>query len=235
MLVGIVSYAIRTSNGVGLEHFQPRLATLLKELKEAPQIEDLPWYDDVYEIWTRGIPQEMVVDLTNEFRGILEQATVEQLVPMCQSIRIKLLVENARPYQHEIDNCFATYTIKWKDGRQVEYTCRAMNIRGATFEAPLLSQLTQMYGNQFTEACVYPGLDTYHDQVAKPFDEDKFQELVTVLNTHINNMPAAEREAYEHIVTRLTHQFGPGPNINPQPADDGPPLKFTQGGGGFQG
>lgn len=232
MLIGLVSYALKTSESIGLGHFQPRMLSLLKDMKMASDFEDLPWYSEVYEAWNEQISRDVFPDLLTEFTEIIDQIQPEQLLPVCADIRTQLLVDNAQPLNYELSNCYATFTVQWKDGLQVEYNCRPFNIRGSQLGLPMLARLSHLFADQFIEAAVQPGLDTFHDQVAKPFDSEKFQELMKVLEAHINGMDASEREPYQAILVRLHHQFGPGPNVQMQ--QEQKPLEFVDGKGGFK-
>lgn len=231
MLVGLVAYALNTSESIGLGHFQPRMLEVLKDLKIADNFEDLPWYNAVFETWQEKIPGDVFPDMLTEFTQLIDQTTPEQLIQACVAIRTELLVENAQPLNYPIKNVYGTFTVQWEDGLQVEYNCRPFNIKGGAIGIPLIARLSHMFADQFIEASVQPGLDTFHDQVAKPFDQEKFQDLMKILEAHINGLDASEREPYQHIVARFHHQFGPGPQV--QMPQEGKPLEFIDDGGGF--
>ena len=233
MLVGLVAYALKTSESISLVHFQPRIQTLLSQMKSVDDFDELPWYSELYSAWQEQVDEDSFSELLDEFRETIDRAHPEQLMGSCIVIRIQLLVDNAKPINYEISNCYATFTVQWKDGNQVEYTARPFNLRGGQLDVSVISRLSHLFADQFVEATVQPGLDTFHDQVAKPFDQEKLQELAKVLETHINSMDAAERTPYSEILVRIQHQFGPGPGVKLK-QQDAQPLERTEGGGGFQ-
>ena len=233
MLVAVVAHALKTCGGRSSQQFQSHILSLLKALKAANSLEDVEWYDSVYADLSSKVPGELLPDIIIDFCEILGQIQAEQLIPACNNIRIELWIENCQPLHYTIKSVYATFTVQWVDGLQVEYNCRPFNIKPSQLEIPGIAHLSHLFADQFIEASVQPGLDTFHDQVAKPFDLEKFEELTQVMQKWVNEKPAAEREDYQHILVRLCHQFGPGPEI--KLLADNKPLEFIEDGGGFSG
>jgi hypothetical protein len=232
LYAGLVAYALATSQTSHVGHFQPRLLELVKDLKMTEDWDELSWYARVYQSWSNQVEPTALIDLLVEFRQLLRRIEIEQLIAFGLAIRQELIVAQAPSLQYRVKTVFATYTVQWEDGLQVEYNCRPFGLESGRVDLPFLQHLLAMFGDQFLEAAVTePGLDAYHDQVAKPFDPEKFQELLKVMEAHVNAMAAAEREAYQHILIRVRHQFGPGPQVK-LPREQ--PLEFIPGDGGFQ-
>lgn len=232
LLVGLVAYALRTSQSIHQSHFQPHFLELTKDLKMSDDWEQLPWYPQLYQDWAERLEGESLLDLLMDFKAMFEEIQPEQLIPAGQEIRIRLLVDNSGPISYKIKSVHGTFTVQWQDGTQIEYNCRPLGIENVDFSLPMVTKLAHLFADQFVEASVQPGLDTFHDQVAKPFDPEKFKELMQVLQDHIMAKEAAERDDYMHVYIRLNHQFGPGPNMKMRGEEH--PLEFIEGSGGFQ-
>jgi hypothetical protein len=104
----------------------------------------------------------------------------------------------------------AVYHLYWEDGQCTEYSCRPYGAEGIDLTVPTLTKLSQVFANQFCEVLLDPGLDTFHDQVAYPFDNEKFEELLSNMLDYINDLPADKREPYENVYKRISHSFRPG-------------------------
>jgi hypothetical protein len=232
LLVGLVAFALRTSDSISLTHFNPRLLHLLKDLVITDDWDQLPWYAELHNDWMNRIPAEVFTDLIVEFKETMSRIDPEHLLPIGAMIRMDLLVDNAPAIGYPIKTMYSTFTVQWEDGLQIEYNCRPFNLNGPSLNIPLLAKLSHLFADQFAEACIQPGLDTFHDQVAKPFEQEKFQELLQVLDAHVNAKNATDREAYKHILIRLQHQFGSGPEV--QMPSESQPLEFIEGEGGFK-
>jgi len=231
LFTGLVVYALNSAESSAVEHFQPRLLHLLKDLKITSDWEELPWYEGAMKSWSQ-IPPEVFIDLLSGFREAMVQADLNQLLALGTAVRLELMVSNAQPTEHKVVNVFATYTVQWEDGRQVEYNCRPHNIAVERIEVPILAKLSRMFSEHFIEAmCERPGLDSYYANVAKPFDEDAFLELMQFLTDHVEKMPEEQQADYQNIIVRMTHQFGPAPDLSPTETK---PIEPIEGGGGFQ-
>ena len=231
LLVGLVAYALRTSQSVHQSHFQPHFLELVKDLRMSENWDELPWYADLHQDWVDRIETEAFLELLSDFKAMFGEILPEQLIPPGQEIRLRILVDNAKPISYKITSVYGTFTVQWEDGTQIEYNCRPLGAEKVVFNTQMIAKLSHLFADQFVEASVQPGLDTFHDQVAKPFDPEKFSDLMKILQDHIQGLDAADREDYMHIFIRLNHQFGPGPDMQMQGED--PPLEFIEGGGGF--
>jgi hypothetical protein len=231
LFTGLVSYALNSAESSASEHFQPRLLHLLKDLKMAEDWEELPWYPTIKQSWSQ-VPSEVFVDLLADFKHVMGQAELNQLMSFGAAIRIELIITNSPPLAYKVVNIFATYTVQWADGQQVEYNCRPYGLEAGGIDIAQAAKLSRMFSERFIEAAAErPGLDAYYTEVAKPFNQEAFLELMHHLHGHIEKMPIEQQEDYQHVLTRLNHQFGPPPELQSPGGDT--PLEPTNGGGGF--
>jgi len=231
LFTGLVAYALNSSQSSASEHFQPRLLHLLKDLKMSNEWEELPWYPQVLENWGQ-IPPEVFIDLLADFRNVMAQAELDQLMSFGAAIRVELIVTNAPPLKYKIENIFATYTVQWVDGMQVEYNCRPYGLTEGSVEIPTVAKLSRLFSERFIDAAAErPGLDAYYEGVARPFSEDAFLEMMEVMREYVEKMPVEQQEDYQHVMTRMHHQFAPPPELQSPGGDT--PLEPTDGGGGF--
>jgi hypothetical protein len=232
LFAGLVVYALNTAKSSRVEHFQPRLLHLLKDLKMHSEWEDLPWYPEIMKEWGQ-IPATVLIDLRAGFRSALLKADLNDLLTFGTAIRLQLMIDNAPLTRHKLVNLYATYVMQWEDGRQVEYTCRPYRISTDCIEIATAAKLTRTFAEHFIEAISErPGLDDYYENVAKPFDEDIFLELMEVLSRHVDTMPEAQQADYRNTVIRLQHAFGPAPELAEYSEET--PAEPLEGDGGFQ-
>lgn len=233
LFVGLVVYALNTAKSSQVEHFQPRLLHLLKDLKIHSEWEDLPWYPEVMKEWEQ-IPAMIRLDLQSELRATMLKAELNDLLTFGTAIRLQLMIDNAPPTRHKLTNLYAMYVLRWEDGRQIEYVCRPHNMRVERIEIDTLAKLTRLFSERFIESVSErPGLDEYFEQAAKPFDEDIFLELMDVLSQYVDTMPEVQQSAYLSMITRLMHSFGPPAELSPECKEE-TPLEPLEGDGGFQ-
>ena len=141
-----------------------------------------------------------------------------------------MLVEAAPPFKTNVSKFMCTFTIEWADGTTVDYVCRPFGTPNV-LNLDLMNRLTHLFTGQFLESMLHPGIDVFHDQSARLFKQDKFEELLGVLHEYISKMDNSERGPYSDVVRRLEHRFKLDPEIKPPPNED---LVVLQNGGGFK-
>jgi len=250
LFVLLASFAVRTANSLKLEDFRNTLTTYFDSIKRLAFHSDdteasFDWVDDFEELLKRELPwwksfdvyikekmpkkyDELIASIEDFVEVIVENET-DFLVSDGEELRAEVLLENRGNLTYSIKEIMATYTVRWVDGMQTEYTCRPY----MSSDAPLgLSQsfdLLNMYADQVQETLLNPGLDTLHDQVARPFDIEKFNELFRVMAKYVADLPAEQRAPYEDILARIRHQYAE-PEIQ-RKTDSKFPLKFLKFGG----
>jgi hypothetical protein len=246
LFVLLVSFAVRTSSSLKLNDFRSRLTLLLNGLKRLSlQSEEydedlasaalkLPWWDEFLDFIKEKMPDkhEELVERFSDFTEVVDTNEIEDLLTDGEIIRTEVLLENQESPTYSVKEVQATYIVRWADGQQAEYTCKPYKSSDAPFGIQQLLDLVSMYHDQFYEVMLNPGLDTLHDQAAKPFDSSKFDELFRVLAKYVADMPGSDRGPYEDILSRIRHHFGEmQETLRPVRR---PNLKFLKSSGGFQ-
>ena len=222
LFVLLVSFAVRTAESFKIADFRNRIIGLLNSIKRASiksdeydeEVSDtvfrLPWWQEYREFIQEKMPEEYedLIDSLEDFVDIIDQNDIEDLLEDGETLRAEVILENRESLTYSIEDVQATYTIRWKDGLQVEYNCRPFMSDDSSFSMDQILGLLEMYEDQFREVLLNPGTDALHDQVAKPFDQEKFNELFRVISRHVADMPGSERAPYEYILSRIRHQFG---------------------------
>lgn len=233
LFTGLVAYFIQDQPDSTLSSFQEAMLQGLMALckSETPQI--LSWYEDLESYWQEHLSHDEIEEQLEEFTTLFEVLSPEDLMTLALKCRTDIMLEDQPPLVYEVKNVYVTYTFQWEDGYQVEYNCRPLlpTQNRILFGTPFVSDLTHLFNRQVNEMLLSPGLDNLHDQSAHPFDAEKFKELLGALHTYVNLMPGTDREPYMDLVSRLTHQFGPGPALTM--AEKEQPLEWLNNGGGF--
>lgn len=246
LFVLLVSYTVRTAASLKVSDFRVRLTFLLNELKRLSLQSDeygesiesavlkLSWWEEFRLLVQEKMPDkyEELMDSVEDFVEVVDANEVDDLVEDGESIRTEVLLENRENPTYSIKEIQTTYIIRWSDGMQTEYNCRPYKTSDAPFEIQQLLDLVGLYHDQFYEVMLNPGLDALHDQAAKPFDSDKFDELFRVLAKHVADMPGNRRAPYENILSRIRHQFGEM-QLDLKPASSSG-LRFLKSKGGFK-
>lgn len=227
--VALVAFALKTAKTTASHHFEERFMDLLDDVREAGmQWDDLPWYDDF--IATISLDEAQVSEMFMDFHENLDKYGIQDLLFDANEIRQELMVEAAPPFKTEVSKFMCTFTIEWVDGTTVDYVCRPFGT-ARSLDLDMLNRLTHLFTGQFLESMLHPSLDVFHDQSARPFPQDKFEELIGVLHEYISKMDNSERGPYSDVVKRLEHRFKVDPEIKPPPNED---LVVLQNGGGFK-
>lgn len=165
------------------------------------------WWEEWIGFKTDSFDEEELDTFGETFRELFEDNTVEAILPMALHVRNELLVDNAPRPSYRVRSIHSAFFIQWADGRRAEYNCRPYDVDKLDMTVPLMSKLCQSFTDQFTDALLEPGLDTFHDQVSTTFDMVKFREMMTGWLEYINAMPAHLREPYMHIYQRVNNHF----------------------------
>jgi len=233
LFTGLVAYFIQDQSDSTLASFQEAIHQGLMAItkSETPQV--LSWYDDLESYWREHLSQDEIDEDMEEFTAMCTLLDPEDLMTLAHKYRSEIMLEDQPPLVYPVKTAYVTYTFQWEDGHQVEYNCRPI-IPADTriqFGTPFLFDLVQLFDRQASEMLLAPGLDSLHDQSAYPFDTEKFQELMGVLYTYVNQKPGSTRTPYDDLIRRITHQFGSGPAVTLHTQDHS--LEWLDNGGGF--
>jgi len=231
-VASLVVYALNTAKSMDQIDFQKRVLELLKDIKMATGWDEIDWFNEAEERLKSEYDFGELINMSAAFNDMVHSSMPEDLLPMMTGVRLCVLMESAGEPVHEIENIYSTFTIRWKDGKQVEYTCRPYSEKTIKFDVKFIAGMTHMLTDQFVESTIRPGLDSFHDKAAKTFEPDKFEDLMTVLDDYIEGVAEDKREGYKATVTRIRHQFGIIRNTSDQ--IDEPFIEFIKGPGGFK-
>jgi hypothetical protein len=230
LFTGLVAYVIRNLDDQAVSTFQEAMEKALEDLNEAEEIEELDWFDDLLEHWLEHLDEEEVETNRDSFEVMVSTISPSQLVLLAVDLRNEILLESLPDMTYDLASFHAIYSFRWRDGLQIEYSCRPVIRNNLPISNHLTGSLNDIFRQQLVEMLISPGLDALHDQAAKPFDMKKFDELVNVLTDYANSQPAAEREQLEHIIFRIKQQLGSGPVVKEKKEVD---LEWLGNGGGF--
>ena len=233
LFTGLVAYFIQDQSDSTLASFQEAMHQGLVALIESETPQILSWYEDLESYWQEHLSQEEIDDNLEDFMAMFAILSSEDLMTLAHKYRSDIMLEDQPPLVYPVKAAYVAYTFQWEDGHQVEYNCRPIipadtHIR---FGTPFLFDLVQIFDGQVSEMLLAPGLDSLHDQSAYPFDAEKFQELMGVLSTYINQKPGSARLPYDNLLRRFVHQFGTGPDVTLHTHEQ--PLEWLDNGGGF--
>lgn len=227
--VALVAFAIKTAKSTDQASFEERFLELFEEVREAGmEWSELPWYEAFLETITADAP--LVSEMFEDFYENIEKHNPQDLLFDAAEIRHEMMVEAAPPFKTNVSKFMCTFTIEWADGTTVDYVCRPFGTPNV-LNLDLMNRLTHLFTGQFLESMLHPGMDVFHDQSARLFRQDKFEELLGVLHEYISKMDNSERGPYSDVVKRLEHRFKVDPEIKPPPNED---LVVLQNGGGFK-
>jgi len=227
--VALVAFAIKTAKSTDQASFEERFLELFEDVREAGmEWSELPWYEDFLKTITPDAP--LVSEMFEDFYESIEKHDPQDLLFDAAEIRHEMMVEAAPPFKTNVSKFMCTFTIEWADGTTVDYVCRPFGTPNV-LNLDLMNRLTHLFTGQFLESMLHPGMDVFHDQSARLFRQDKFEELLGVLHEYISKMDNSERGPYSDVVKRLEHRFKVDPEIKPPPNED---LVVLQNGGGFK-
>lgn len=211
----VVSYAMHEMPELDVSGFVQFVAKLLTGSKqvytaEEWQAEEPGWFDELREYQRREVGEEEFDALLEDYQGLLQKNSVETLVPIAIHARTEIMMDNAPSPAYRLKDIHVVYHMVWEDGQRAEYNCRPFGPENLDLTVPVLSKLVQIFADQFCEALLRPGLDTFHDQVATPFDMAKFEELADAALEYISVMPADRREPYKNIWDRVVNAYRVG-------------------------
>ena len=190
--------------------FTRQMHTVLKFVKKDYEKSDCvapEWWIAWEQFYSESFDDEDLDELEDIFQAMFEENTVETILPMALHVRNELMIDNAPRPSYRVRSVHAAYFIQWADGMRAEYCCRPYDVDKLDMSVSIMSKLCQSFSDQFSAALIQPGLDTFHDQVATPFDMLKFRELLAGWLEYINAMPAHLREPYMQIYNRVTNHF----------------------------
>lgn len=233
LFVGLVANVIRQQHGNAIEEFRDLMLDRLQELYVVDEIDELDWYDNLYKHWSEELDDDDIDELLPEFVSIVSTIIPPDLYPVSEDIRNSIVLERQPRLNYPIETFSVTFSVRWADGTTSDYCCRpVVEQNEIVFNPVFMHDLTRMFQQHFVDFMCKPGLDGMHDQASKQFDYDRFEELLGVLNNHANAMPADKREAYQHIIKRISHVFGKGPQVKLLDENQ-TELKWLDNGGGF--
>lgn len=233
LFVGFVANVIQQQKGDTLEEFRELLLSRLQSLYVVEELEELEWYSDLFEYWMAELSEADIVELLPEFVTIVSTITPPELCSIGVDIRNSILLGHQPRLKYPIETFNVIFSVRWADGTVGDCCCRPFVENDAIlFDPDLMRGLSEMFQQHFVDFMCKPGLDGMHDQSAKTFSYAKFEELLGVLHSYVNALSADEREAYQHIIKRISHVFGNVPKIklkknNPEK------LQWLENGGGF--
>jgi len=227
LLVGLITHLMQPRQD--LETFEDLLLDRLFQLHGSSDYEELDWYPELYTFWESEY--EDVDDLLPEFEHLVDAIYPLQLCDIAIDIRNQLLLEASGTPTYPLRRFVVTYSVEWADGMVSDYCCRPVT-PGITLTPSVLSDLTRVCQQHLADYLHRPGLDGMHDQAAKPFDRERFDELLRVMQGYSDSRPATEREAYDQVIQRIRHVCGESPAVEP-PDDERPELEWLNNGGGF--
>ena len=227
--VALVAFALKTARSTDQVNFEKRCLELFEEVREAGmEWAELPWYDEFLDTISADAP--LLSEMFEDFYENFEKHNIQDLLYDANEIRHEMLIEAAPPFKSDVSKFMCTYTIEWTDGTTVDYICRPFGTPGV-LNLDLLNRLSNLFTGQFLESILHPGMDVFHDQSARPFNQDKFEELLGVLHEYVGKIDNSDRKPYSDVVKRLEHRFKLDPEIKPPPDED---LIILQNGGGFK-
>ena len=231
LFTGLIAYVVREMEGYAIEPFKEKMQETLEDLYGVEDLEDLDWFDDLQEHWLEHMDEDEVDENLEGFKHMVSSISPDQLLVVAVDLRNEIMLESLPDRIYKLESFRALYFFKWQDGLQIEYSCRPI-IRNANFEHTnhFIGSLNDIFRQQLVEMLISPGLDAMHDQVARPFELAKFNELLSVMYDYINKKPANEREPFEQVIGRIKQCFGPGPRVQMKRDDD---LEWLDNGGGF--
>ena len=213
----LVDFTMQKWPNLSSNEFTQQMHTVLTFIKqdyETPDCMAPDWWVE-WETFQVDVFNEEELDAYEDAcREMFEDNTVEALLPMALHVRNELMIDNAPRPSYRVRSVHAAYFIQWSDGMRAEYCCRPYDVDKLDMSVSMMSKLCQSFSDQFADALIQPGLDTFHDQVATPFDMVKFKELLAGWLEYINAMPAHLREPYMQIYNRITNHFEA--NFSPQ-------------------
>lgn len=228
---GFVAFVIRNADNQQVSTFQSNIRESLEELEMAEEVESVEWYDELHEYWLTVLDEDTVEEYLQDFVTLVRTAGAYQLMLIATNMRNEIVLESQPDLTYRLAEFKALYTFQWEDGLQIAYSCNpTMRSSGATFDPELINTLTGIFNQQLTETLISPGLDALHDQIAKPFDQNSFRELLGLMENHANKKPAAEREAFENIIFRIKQAFSFNTIVCP---DKEVKVEWLSNGGGF--
>lgn len=233
LFVGLVANVIRHQQGHGLAPFRDLMLDRLQQLFVTEAMQDLDWYADLRQHWLEELGEEEVEDLIPELETLVTVVSPADLYWLAVDLRNSILLEDQPRLSYPVESFQATFTVRWSDGTVSDYCCRPVINPGELELTPaFLYDLVKMFLQHMADYMCEPGLDGMHDQAAKPFDHDRLTELTQALHQHVNELPASEREPYQHIIKRIGHVLGKGPTVKLR-AESQPALRWLDNGGGL--
>lgn len=226
-LTALVSFAVTSANSGSLVEFQSRILALMKELKEN-EWNSILWVDDFLQYLE--VDKEDLPEVIHEFLGLFKEYSMEELVAEASDIRMGFFIESAPKFDNSIKTVQCTYTIQWKDGSLLDYICKPYGLQG-DLQVGDMAKLGSVFLDQFLESSIQPGLDHFHTHSARTLDDKKLEELIGVMHSYVNAMPASDRSAYKNVIDRVEHRLLQRFEFEP-PALDG--LTYLNGKGGFK-
>lgn len=184
-----------------------KVLTFIRQDYDDPDCVAPVWWVEWESFQVDGFDEEELDAYEGPFRDMFEGNTVEAILPMALHVRNELMIDNAPRPSYRVRSVHAAYFIQWSDGMRAEYCCRPYDVDRLDMSVAMMNKLCQTFSDQFSAALIQPGLDTFHDQAATPFDMLKFKELLSGLLEYINAMPAHLREPYMQIYSRITNHF----------------------------
>lgn len=231
LFTGLVAYVIREMDGYEVDNFKEDMEAALEELHEAEVIEELEWFDELKEHWLDHLEEDEIDNNFEEFKTAISTIDPAMLLNVAVDLRNEIMLESLPELTYKVTSFHAVYFVRWQDGLQIEYTCRPI-LRNPKLEYSnhFIGSVNEIFRQQLVEMLISPNLDALHDQIAKPFDFAKLNELVNVLHDYVGKLPAERREDYEQVIERMKKCFGPGPKVQLKRENN---LEWLDNGGGF--
>lgn len=233
LFVGLVSFVVQNQKTGSFDEFRDSMINWLNRLQTASEIQLVEDYADLKNYWSTELANETIEAYHDQFETIVKEIEPEALYWLAVPIRNGLLLDAVPELNYSLKNFRVTYSMEWHDGQVSDFCCRPLISSGIVITPSFLSDIGEMFQQHFTDYLIVPGLDTMHDQVSRLFDQEKLEELLKVLSDHVNQKPAAQRDAYLPIVARIEHVLGPGPTVNLASEEAESQLEWLDNGGGF--
>ncbi len=215
LFIGFIGCIIKQQKKSGktkILDFRKLLLKHLKELSEAGQLDEVEWYPALYALWREGLSEAEIETLLAGFTSLVTTVAPSDLECLSVDVRNNLLLEFSPMLNYGIDSFQTTFSVKWSDGMITDYCCRPVTNQKFDITPLFIYDLNKMFYQHLTEFMLRPGgLDSTHDQIAKAFDQEKFNELLVIMHKHVNTLPASSRESYAHIIDRMSHICGEDP------------------------
>lgn len=200
----LVHYVLDHVKDDSLVEFQKALSRCVEDLK-TKDWETIPWLNQ-FVPYLELDEEDELPQMIADFLESAEEDSLEYLISEGTEIRLEAMIDQARTPRIPIENIVTTYTIEWEDGKTVDYVCKAFGVE-KPFTIPFIHELTKTFGDQLMESFVYPGPDSIHATVAKPFDIGLFKKLMGVLYDHIEKNEPENYDQGMLIINRIYHRF----------------------------